>query len=120
MSCSDMIQDMYATLCLFHAVQLSLLVAENSLLRRREAALQSAVTSLAGSVSAATQAVMVTSAADPAAALRATARAQPSDLRCSISDHKKFLLRMQQREAAVQVRMHQRWGPAQQQPAVGM
>jgi hypothetical protein len=85
-------------------VQLSLLVQENSELKRREAALQSAVSSLAGSVSAATKAVLVSSSVDAADALHATFRPASPDVRFSISDYKGFLLRMQQREAAVQVR----------------
>lgn len=84
-------------------VQLSLLVQENAELKRREAALQSAVSSLAGSVSAATKAVLVSSSVDAADALHATFRPASPDVRFSISDYKGFLLRMQQREAAVQV-----------------
>jgi hypothetical protein len=90
--------------CLLCCSQLSVLAQENSTLKRREAALQSAVSSLAGSVSAATKAVLVSSEAEAADALRTTLESSSPDVRCSISDHKSFLLRMQQREAAVQVR----------------
>jgi cobalamin biosynthesis Mg chelatase CobN len=50
------------------ALQLNLLVQENSGLKRREATLQSAIGSLAGSVSAATAAVMACSTATAASA----------------------------------------------------
>jgi len=85
-------------------------VQENAELKRREAALQSAVGSLAGSVSAATTAVLVSSAADAADVRHATVRPHSPETPsgsswagCSFVDHKDFLLRMQQREAAVQV-----------------
>lgn len=75
---------------------------ENSALKRREAALQSAVGSLAGSVSAVTNAVLVSTTAEAVGVLHATVR--PDGVTPSIPNHKSFLVRMQQREAAVQVR----------------
>jgi hypothetical protein len=84
--------------------QLSLLAQENAALKRREAALQSAVSSLAGSVSAATRAVLVSSAGDDAPGAMRAALRPCSPYSCSIADHKSFLRHMQQREAAVQVR----------------